>query len=398
MCEKTTPAATSEKTRSSLKNDESMRVLIVTYNYLFGFGGGAYGARAYINAFAALYDDVTLLYPARVAGDPLPEIDPRIRRIEVVDRASKPAKAARLVLRGVLHRFERPFKDLLSRERFDLIVFQNSKCSSRLMGLAHASGARTIVQHDNFEWEYTRDNTPLLLRPFLLPAVVKTEREAVREADVNLVLTPDDGRLLTNRYGRGKDVRMELLYTFEYRPVEDCLPSTVEEPVFAITGNLGARQTRDSLIPWLKVYYPLLKREVPQASLIVAGKDAGDDLKRLLSEMGIELVDTPPDMSVVPNRARYYICPVDCGGGVKLRVMDGLRTGMPALVHRVSARGYEALEGLSVFAYDGPETFVEALRTLMSCPGSAEQRQRAYRSRFSFESGVERLRSLLEKA
>ena len=42
-----------------------MRVLIVTYNYLSGFGGGVYGARACINAFAAFYDDVTLLYPAR---------------------------------------------------------------------------------------------------------------------------------------------------------------------------------------------------------------------------------------------------------------------------------------------------------------------------------------------
>ena len=374
-----------------------MRVLIVTYNYLFGFGGGAYGARAYINAFAALYDDVTLLYPARTEGEPLPEIDSRIRRIEVVDHASNPAKAARLVLRGVLHRFERPFTDLLARERFDIIVFQNSKCSSRLLGLARASGARIVVQHDNYEWEYTRDNTPFFLRPFLLPAVVKTEGEAVREADVNLVLTPDDGRLLTDRYGRGKDVRMELLSAFEYRPVGDCLPSTVTRPVFAITGNLGARQTRDSLIPWLKDYYPLLKREVPEAELIVAGKDAGEDLKRLLSETGAEFVDTPPDMSVILNRARYYICPVDCGGGVKLRVMDGLRTGLPALVHRVSARGYESLEGLSVFAYDSPESFVGALRTLISCQGSAVDRQRAYRSVFAFESGVERLRTILEQ-
>lgn len=374
-----------------------MNVLIVTYNYLFGFGGGAYGARAYINAFAALYDDVSLLYPARTEGEPLPEIDSRIHRIEVVDHASKPARAARLLLRGILHRFERPFTDLLARKDFDIIVFQNSKCSSRLIGMARASGARIIVQHDNYEWEYTRDNTPFFLRPFLLPAVIKTEREAVREADVNLVLTQDDARMLKEHYGRGRNVRMELLRTFEYRPVGDCPLSTVTRPVFAITGNLGARQTRDSLIPWLKVYYPLLKREVPEMELIVAGKDADEDLKQLLSEKGVEFVDTPPDMSVILNRARYYICPVDCGGGVKLRVMDGLRTGMPALVHRVSARGYESLEGLSVFAYDGPESFVEALRSLISCPGSPEERQQAYRTMFAFESGVERLRTILEK-
>lgn len=374
-----------------------MKVLIVTYNYLYGFGGGVYGARAYINAFAALYGDVTLLYPARSEGEAVSGIDPRIRRIEVVDHASKAAKMARMVLRGVLHRFERPFADLLARERFDVIVFQNSKCSSRLIRKARRTGALTVVVHDNYEWEYTRDNTPPLLRPLLLPVVVATERQAVREADVNLTLTPDDADLLLRHYGKGMKGRMELLGAFEYRVIGPCHAVAVGEPVFAVTGNLGARQTLDSLLPWLDEYWPLLRREVPDATLIVAGKDAGSALRRRLADLGIELVDTPPDMSAVLNRARYYICPVDCGGGVKLRVMDGLRSGLPALVHRVSARGYESLEGLSLFAYDSPDSFVTALRAMLACPGTAEERQRAYRDRFSFEAGVQRLRKILEQ-
>ena len=373
-----------------------MRVLIVTYNYLSGFGGGVYGARAYINAFAALYDDVTLLYPARTEGEPVSEIDSRIRRIEVVDHASKLSKLARLAFRGVLHRFEQPFADLLARERFDMIVFQNSKCSSRLIRKARETGARTVVVHDNYEWEYTRDNTPFLMRPLLLPAVVKTERTAVREADINLALTPDDADLLVRHYGKGMKGRMDLLGAYEFRSIEPCPATTVDSPVFAITGNLGARQTLDSLLPWLETYYPLLKKEVPEAKLIVAGKDAGEELKRLLDRLGVEFVDTPPDMSAVLNRAKYYICPVNCGGGVKLRVMDGLRTGLPALVHRVSARGYESLEGISLFVYDSPETFVKSLREMMAAPGDSTLRQEAYKARFSFEAGVERLRNILE--
>lgn len=374
-----------------------MRVLIVTYNYLSGFGGGAYGARAYINALAALYADVTLLYPARSEGDPLSGIDPRVHGIEVVDHASKVSKAVRLVFKGIPHRFERPFRELLEKERFDLVVFQNCKCSTGLIGPARASGARVVVQHDNFEWDYTRDNTAPWMRPFLLPPVIRTEREAVREADINLALTPADADLLLRHYGKGMKGRMELLFTFEYRSIPERVPKEVARPVFVITGNLGALQTRESLFPWLKDYYPLLKQAVTEAELIVAGKDAGEDLRQRLDRMGIELVDTPPDMSVVLDRARYYICPVDCGGGVKLRVMDGLRTGMPALVHRVSARGYESLEGLSVFAYDSPGSFVEALQSMLVSPETPEVRQAAYRARFSFESGVERLRKILSQ-
>ena len=146
----------------------SMRVLIVTHNYLSGFGGGAYGARAYINAFAALYDDITLLFPAHSEDESIPEIAPHVRMKAVTDTASKVRKAVRQVFRGVLHRFERPFSRLMETDRFDMVVFQNSKCSSRLIRKARKAGARTVVIHDNYEWEYTRDNTPLLQLPLFL--------------------------------------------------------------------------------------------------------------------------------------------------------------------------------------------------------------------------------------
>lgn len=375
-----------------MEKQEPMKVLIVTYNYLTGYGGGAFGARAYINAFSALYEDVTLLYPIR-EGETGPDgLREEIRKIGVTDPAPRPAKLARIFFKGILHRFEKPFRDLLAREHFDLIVFQNSKCSSRIIRDARASGARIVVVHDNFEQEYTRDNTPVLLRPILLPATVRTEREAVRTADLNLVLTPDDARLFESKYGGN----ISLWGTFEYGPSQPRASVAVCEPVFAITGNLGARQTVSSLLPWLSDYYPILKEMVPDARLLVAGKEASTALQQRLSEVGAEFVDTPADMSAVLARARYYLCPVDCGGGVKLRVMDGLREGLPALVHRVSARGYEAFEGLSLFVYDDPASFRKALSGLLSCDSDPVRCRELYDRIFSFEAGVERLRKLMQ--
>ena len=374
-----------------------MRVLIVTHNYLSGFGGGAYGARAYINAFAALYDDVSLLYPVQEGNAAPTEISPWVRMMGVADPVPALQKAGRILFKGVLHRFEKPFRDLLSRERFDIIVFQNSKCSSRIIREARASGALTVVIHDNYEKEYTRDNTPFLLRPLLLPAVVRTERNAVREADLNLVLTPDDAHVLERRYGDGKKGRIERWGSFEYKPAGTWSPCTVSEPVFAITGNLGAMQTLSSLIPWLSDYYPILKSVIPEARLVVAGKNPSTELKRILSMQGAELVDTPADMTEVLRRAKYYVCPVDCGGGIKLRVMDGLRQGLPVLAHKVSARGYEAFQGISLFAYEDRDSFRTALQALLDCPGNQETRRQLYLRCHSFDAGVSRLRKILEE-
>ena len=106
-----------------------MKVLIVTHNYLTGYGGGVFGARAYINAFSALYDDVTLLYPIREEEAGFDGLREGIRKIGVPDPVPRLAKLVRILFKGVLHRFEKPFRNLLTRERFDIIVFQNSKCS-----------------------------------------------------------------------------------------------------------------------------------------------------------------------------------------------------------------------------------------------------------------------------
>ena len=374
-----------------------MRVLIVTHNYLSGYGGGAFGARAYINAFSALYDDVTLLYPVQEGNTAPTEISPKVRMIGVADPAPAICKAGRILFKGVLHRFEKPFRDLLAREKFDIIVFQNSKCSSRIIQDARASGARIVVIHDNYEKEYTRDNTPRLLRPLYLPAVVRTERNAVREADLNLVLTPDDGHLLESRYGAGKKGRIERWGSFEYKPAALWSPHVVSEPIFAITGNLGAMQTLSSLIPWLSDYYLLLKSVVPEAKLVVAGKNPSKELKNYLSVLGAELIDTPEDMAEVLRCAKYYVCPVDCGGGIKLRVMDGLRQGLPVLCHKVSARGYEAFQGISLFDYEDRESFRTALQAMLDCPGNQDTRRQLYLRNFSFESGVARLQRILEE-
>ena len=91
-----------------MEKPESMKVLIVTHNYLTGYGGGAFGARAYINAFSALYDDVTLLYPVREDDDVPKEISSRVRMMGIPDPVSKIHKAARILFKGVLQRSDSP--------------------------------------------------------------------------------------------------------------------------------------------------------------------------------------------------------------------------------------------------------------------------------------------------
>ena len=119
-------------------------------------------------------------------------------------------------------------------------------------------------------------------------------------------------------------------------------------------------------------------------------------LQEAVALAGGELVDTPPDMSVVLNRGRYYVCPTCKGGGVKLRVMDGLRAGLPVLCHEVSARGYEPFFDVTLFRYGDPGSFRTALDRMLSATPDVESALSCYRNAFSFEAGTKRLEELMK--
>lgn len=373
-----------------------MQVLIVDYNKMEGFGGGVYEARAVVNCMAALADSVTLLYPSET-GRPDPELLPVVRQIPVPDAVSLLKKAWRVIRHGRLHRFGPVFQSTLASSRFDVVVFHNSKGSRGLIDPAKAAGARVIIVHDNYELDYTRDSLPWFLRPFLLPPTVRSERESLLKSDLSLTLSVSDATQMRKAYHLSPDTRVEVLGVSEYKHREQPAAfSEVDGPVFAITGNLSAKQTVDSLLPWLADYEPILRRIVPDARIIVAGKHPSAALTRLLEERGIEVVDTPPDMDGVLARARYYICPVFKGSGVKLRVMDGLRSGLPALVHRNAARGYESFEGKGLFVYQDAPSFESALKTMLSSHHSKEEMFRMYQTTFSYESGILRMKDAVE--
>ena len=372
-----------------------MKALIVEYSKMNGFGGGIYFARSVINWTAAVADEVTLLYPSD-DGRSDPELNPSVRLIPVKDSSSnRLRRLLRMVRTGHLHRFDIPFRALLSRQKFDLIVFHNSKGSRGLLDAARKSGARIVTIHDNYEYDYTKDSLPWYLRPLLLPATVRSEREALLGSDLNLALSQADARVFREVYRLPEKCRVEVVGVSEYRHREFPALPDVDKPVFIMTGNLSARQTYESLIPWLREYAPILYERVPDAKLIVAGKHLSETLKHILEEKGIEVVDTPPDMDAVLRRARYYLCPVSKGSGVKLRVMDGLRNGLPVLVHARSARGYELFIGDSVFPYENQDSFVAALDRMLRTTVQKSEMVDRFRSSFSFESGTERFRNLV---
>lgn len=372
-----------------------MKVLFVTYHYLHGHGGGIFGSRGFINAFSALSDEMTLLYPVK-DGKTAEGLSEKVRKIPVPYEKSRFRKFLDL-LAGRLHRFFDIFGRVLAEGDFDTVVFDSCYASFRLLEKARKAGCRTIVIHHNYQLEYVRDNYSFPIRIPMLYWTWRAESASVRNCDLNLTVTRHDLSLLQRHYDRSGKAEFRIIGDFESRPLPVSLGGEpVSDPVYVITGNLGMLQTELSLLPWLQEEYPILLEEEPDAHVIVAGKAPSDRILSQCWKRGIEVVDTPPDMDAVLSRGRYYLCPTSLGSGLKLRIMDGLKNGMPVLSHQVSTRGYEEFLDRYVFSYTDAESFRAALRKMKSIPLDRERIVRAYKEVFSFEAGVERVRKALQ--
>ena len=102
-------------------------------------------------------------------------------------------------------------------------------------------------------------------------------------------------------------------------------------------------------------------------------------------------------MDDVLQDADFYICPTELGGGLKLRVMDGLRWGLPVVTHKVSARGYDLFEEKGILlSYSNKIEFKNALLTFSEMNIDKQKVIDMYQNIFSFAAGVKRVKELIE--
>ena len=165
---------------------------------------------------------------------------------------------------------------------------------------------------------------------------------------------------------------------------------------YIITGNLGSPQNITSISSWLRDFAPVLRDVDPGMELTVAGKSPAPAILEAASEAGVKVVPSPVDMSGLLREADIYICPADNGSGIKLRMMDGLKQGLPVVAHVLASRGYEMFVGKSVYLYDSKESFRRAVVNARGMSQDKESLIELYREFFSFEAGVKRLRSVME--
>lgn len=260
-------------------------------------------------------------------------------------------------------------------------------------------GIKVCTIHHNFEAKYQMDNKrPCTLGGITAAFVKDNESKAYRFSDMNLFLTKFDADQLHLAYGESKG-NNHVIGIFENTD-EGLVPSFINPLLcnrLVISGGLDSVQSVEGITLFAQEYLPVLTQYYREDfDLLLAGRNPKPSILKLQKDCpNIRVKANPSDMLTTIQEGGIYICPVSSGSGIKTRILDGLKLGMPILTHRVSAQGYDALWDHPWFQiYDDEDSFQKGLdmivSTIQSNPTLRQEIVSAYQQLFSFEKGQER--------
>ena len=378
------------------------KVLFISNCDPFGIGGGSFATRAYVKAFSeALGGDSYILLPEEGASKTDDSI--MVKKYIRVRKRSIVQKSLALIT-GDVQRYSEVVKKMIRKMpgEFTHVVCNGSMSSGALIDFFHSEDVKVITIHHNFEHEYFKDNPTVgCFKSLFAHHISSLERKSYLRSDYNIFLTEDDQKTFERVYGASMGVN-KTLGVFEFKEVTPLPPpkhtEIDKELIVVITGQLFHEQSIDSILYFINDLYQYLPK---QSHVIISGKQPSPVLiEKCKLFPNIELIPNPDNMQEIIMRGDIYMCPTRQGGGLKHRIMDGLRLGIPVITHERSARGYEIFCNSNYFkTFSNNSEFQNAVNNIVNQYKEGNINNVSiyndYVRNFSYQSGLKRVKKLL---
>ena len=153
----------------------------------------------------------------------------------------------------------------------------------------------------------------------------------------------------------------------------------------------------------LREVWPGLKSVVPAATLDIAGSNPPDSIVRLARSLpGVRVHGYLPDVRPLIESAAVFACPIQDGGGTKLKILDAFAMEKCVVAHPIACEGIEVTPGHDVVLASSPRQFISEISSLLGDVSRRSALGRAARelveSRYSYREIGARFSAALESA
>jgi glycosyltransferase involved in cell wall biosynthesis len=139
------------------------------------------------------------------------------------------------------------------------------------------------------------------------------------------------------------------------------------------TGSMDWLPNEDGIFYFAEQILPLVRREIPNATLTVVGRSPSARLLALAEKNGgIKITGRVDDVRPYMSRAAVYIVPLRIGGGTRIKIFEAMAMGKAVLATSIGAEGLPVTHGRNILLADTPAAFADRAILLLKSRKSVE--------------------------
>lgn len=259
--------------------------------------------------------------------------------------------------------------ELQKKESFDVIYADEIHIASYGSWLKKRYGIPLVLRLHNIEEEIYRRHTDTITNPLMRAYLeLQTRRwgrfelEQIHDADACIAITRRDEATI-ERLSPGKRVATIPaavdLERFPWFGDDHRDPASV-----ILLGDMAWLPNRDAAIWFAEEILPLVRREFPELVVHLVGDNPP---LRQLPEPGelFRIEGRVPSIAPYYERATLGLIPLRVGGGMRVKMVEMMASGLPIVSTSRGAEGNEAVPGEHYLAADNAEDFAAAVVRLL---------------------------------
>ncbi len=293
------------------------------------------------------------------------DVDNGIRLVDAIGNLF--SRQSYHIARFSSRRYAEALANWLREEAFDIVHLETLYLATYIPVIRAHSKARIVMRAHNVEteiWERIAVRLPVGPRRWYLRYLTSKldtfERAMLDHYDLLVAITGRDLDAFQRMGFKGKGLAVPV--GFEWAP--PCPePGMADNHAFTIgfIGSLDWAPNLEGLQWFLKEVWPHARLAMPELSLEVAGRNTPEWLMQA-GIPGVRVLGEVPDAKAFICRQRLLIAPLLSGGGIRVKILEGMAQGKAVLTTSMGLEGILARNREHVLVADTPERFVDQLR------------------------------------
>lgn len=309
-----------------------------------------------------------------------------------VDTRVKPFGALYSLLSGTSYnvsRFESDaVKDAIAsksaKEEFDYVILESLFMMPYLKTIRECSNSKVILRAHNVEhriWEGIAEAAKGGLKGWYLKVLAgqikEYEVKHLNEVDAILPITQEDEELFKVL---GAAIPMSVTpFGMEFK---DSTEQPKADHVIHF-GSMDWKPNQDGARWLMDEVWPLVRKEKPNARLVLAGRHMPEDFRSDLNSR-IEVIGEVDDAWEFLQRPAIMTIPIHSGSGMRIKAIEGMSAGRPLVSTTIGAAGLGVTHGVNVLIADTASEFAKAIIQLLENESNIGRDGNQYvRKRFS---------------